>query len=116
MVIIMDLSEILEGLSYNEKRLLLALDARGGEACVSDLVSEGAFSLETEVMGAASWLDSKGLAMLKDWSETFYVLPSPVGELPERTAVKAISAAGGRMSMEALAEAVIHKSHLTANP
>jgi len=106
MVIIMDLSEILEGLSYNEKRLLLALDARGGEACVSDLVSEGAFSLETEVMGAASWLDSKGLATLKDWSETFYVLPSPVGELPERTAVKAISAAGGRMSMEALAEAM----------
>ncbi len=106
MVITMELSEILEGLSYNEKRLLLALDARGGKAGVSDLVSAGDFSLEVEVMGAASWLDSKGLAVLKERSEKFFVLASDVGELPERTAVKAISAAGGRMSMEALAEAM----------
>ena len=106
MVITMELSEILEGLSYNEKRLLLALDARGGKARVSDLVSAGDFSLEVEVMGAASWLDSKGLAVLTERSERLFVLSSDALELPERTAVKAISAAGGKMSMEALADAM----------
>ena len=102
----MEFSEMLEGLSYNEKRLLLAADARGGRARIADLVSEGSFSLEVEAMGAASWLESKGLARLSERSERFYVSPGAVGELPERTAVKAIDAAGGSMAMDALAEAM----------
>ncbi len=106
MVITMEFSEILEGLSYNEKKLLLALDEKGGRTRIADLISDGTFSLEVEVMGAASWLESKGLAKLTERSEKFFVAPAEVGELPERTAVKAIDAAGGSMSMEALADAM----------
>ncbi len=101
--------EILEGLSYNEKRLLLALDARGGSASPAGLIGDGAFSLEVEIMGAASWLESKGLAKLSETSEKFFVLADEsavsVG-LPERVAVNAISAAGGSMDMDALADAM----------
>ena len=105
-MISMELSEILEGLSYNEKKLLLVLDGKGGSAKIADMVSEGDFSLEVEVMGAASWLESKGLATLSERSEKFFALAGDVPELPERVALKAIDAAGGSMLMEALADAM----------
>ena len=65
-------------------------------------------SLEVEVMGAASWLESKGLAKLSESSERFYVLAdqSVVDGLPERVAVNLISEAGGSMDMDALAQAM----------
>ena len=68
MVIPMGIEEILEGLSYNEKRLLIALEARGGAASPADLIADGAFGLEVEIMGAASWLESKGLARISESS------------------------------------------------
>ncbi len=105
-MISMELSEILEGLSYNEKKLLLVLDGKGGSAKIADMVSEGDFSLEVEAMGAASWLESKGLATLSERSEKFFALAGDVPELPERVALKAIDAAGGSMPMEALADAM----------
>ena len=97
-------AEILEGLSYNEKRLLLALSARGGSASPADLVADGSFSLEVEVMGAASWLESKGLAGISESTVRYYVLADGAGEgLPERVAMGLISANGGSMDMESLA-------------
>ena len=42
-------AEILEGLSYNEKRLLLALGARGGSASPAELIADKQFGLEVEV-------------------------------------------------------------------
>ena len=105
----MGIEEILEGLSYNEKRLLLALDARGGKASPADLIEEGSFGLEVEVMGAASWLESKGMASISESSEKLYVLADPSAVesgLPERVAITAIDGAGGSMSMDALAEAM----------
>ena len=62
MVSKMDMKELLEGLSYNEKRLLLALDKNGGRGSPADMIEKGGFGLEVEVMGSASWLASKGLA------------------------------------------------------
>ena len=105
MVIPMGIEEILEGLSYNEKRLLIALEARGGVASPADLIADGAFGLEVEIMGAASWLESKGLARISESSEKFYVLtdPSAAEGLPERVAIILISQAGGSMDMDALA-------------
>lgn len=105
MVIPMGIEEILEGLSYNEKRLLIALKARGGTASPADLIADGAFGLEVEIMGAASWLESKGLARISESSEKFYVLmdPSAAEGLPERVAITLISQAGGSMDMDALA-------------
>lgn len=100
---------ILEGLSYNEKRLLLALEARGGAASPADMIADGRFDLEVEIMGAAQWLESKGLAVLKETTEKFYVLADAAvveDGLPERIAIKAIDAAGGKMDMGALADAM----------
>lgn len=101
MVIHMDRS-IIEGLSHNEKRLLLALSARGGSASPADLVSEGEFSVEVEAMSAASWLESKGLASISESTERFYVLADASAVdpgLPERMAVTAIAGNGGSMPM-----------------
>lgn len=105
----MDMKEVLDGLSYNEKKLLLALDAAGGSGSPADLISRGDFSLEVEIMGSASWLASKGLAEIKESSERFYALTDP-GEsakgLPERHALQAVDAAGGRLSIPDLALAI----------
>lgn len=101
MVIHMD-KALLEGLSHNEKRLLLALGERGGKASPADLVSEGAFSVEVEAMSAASWLESKGLVGISERSEKFYALAdaSVVSEgLPERIAMTVIGDNGGSMPM-----------------
>lgn len=101
MVIQMD-KALLDGLSHNEKRLLLALDERGGSATTADLVSGGAFSVEVEAMSAASWLESKGLAAISERSDRFYVLADEsavsVG-LPERVAITVIGDNGGSMPM-----------------
>lgn len=100
---------ILEGLSYNEKRLLLALADRGGSASPAEMIADGRFDLEVEIMGAASWLESKGMAVLKESSERFYILTDAdivdTG-LPERVAIGCIDAAGGSMGMDELAEAM----------
>lgn len=101
MVITMD-KALLDGLSHNEKRLLLALNERGGSAMSSDLVSQGAFSVEVEAMSAASWLESKGLAEISESTEKFYELadPSVVSEgLPERVAITVVSGNGGEMPL-----------------
>lgn len=106
MVIQMD-SGLLSGLSYNEKRLLLALDKIGGKGTPAELVSAGGFGLEVEVMGSASWLQSKGLAHIDEKSSVFYALADPDSlrqGLPERRALAAIGGNGGSMSLSALAE------------
>lgn len=93
---------LIDGLSHNEKRLLLALAERGGSASPSDLVAEGAFSVEVEAMSAASWLESKGLATISEKSEKFYVLADPKAVsdgLPERVAITVIGENGGEMPM-----------------
>ena len=66
--------EILEGLSYNEKRLLIAMDAAGGVSTPEQLIDKGAFSLEVEAMGSASWLSTKGLMQIEEEQSVFYVL------------------------------------------
>ncbi len=101
--------EVIDGLSYNEKKLLLALAKAGGSAAPEDLVRDGAFSLGVEAMGAASRLSFKGLASIKESSEKFYELTDPEASakgLPERHALEAISAAGGRMTLADLASAI----------
>ena len=100
-------AEILEGLSYNEKRLLLALADRKSPVSIAALIEEGKFSLEVEVMGAASWLESKGMAKIDEQTEKFITLADQdiidTG-LPERVAVTRISEAGGKLDMDELAK------------
>ena len=84
---------VVEGLSYNERKLLLALDAAGGKASSQKLIDDHGFSVEVEVMGAASWLESKGLAKISEEITMFYAAggDSAVAEgLPERKALTEI--------------------------
>jgi phenylalanyl-tRNA synthetase alpha chain len=99
-------AEVLEGLSYNEKKLLLALNARGGAASPADLIADGEFGLEVEIMGAASWLESKAMAVIDEKVEKLITLEDRTiidTGLPERVAVTKISEAGGKLDMDELA-------------
>ena len=88
--------EILEGLSYNEKRLLLAMDAAKGVSTPEALIENGSFSLEVEVMGSASWLSTKGLMQIEEDQSVFYILADQkIAEtgLAERRAIEIINKA-----------------------
>jgi len=100
----MNRQEIRDGLSHNEKRLLLSLSEMS--ACSpADLIAAGRFELEVEVMGAASWLSSKGLAKIEENISRSFVLTDAdivVQGLPERRALTAIG--DGTMDLAELAE------------
>ncbi|MCL1905028.1 MAG: phenylalanine--tRNA ligase subunit alpha, partial [Methanomassiliicoccaceae archaeon] len=101
----MNISEVREGLSHNEKRLLLALNDLG-KCTPSDLVEKERFGMEDEVMGAASWLSSKGLALIEESSSKYYVLADQrtiTDGLPERRALIAMNKRGGTMDLSQLA-------------
>ncbi len=107
----MDMSEVLEGLSYNEKRLLLALSEAGGCSTPLDLISAGKFDLEVEIMGSASWLASKGLVDLKEESHRVFEISdaSIVSKgLPERNALMLIDQNGGSMDMVSLSDKMLN--------
>ncbi len=77
-----------------------------GKRAASGLMSQ------VDVMNAASWLQSKGLAILSESLEKHYSLASKkAGEqdLPERRAIKALKKERGRLRMPDLAKA----AHLT---
>ena len=100
----MDMKELLEGLSYNEKRLLLALDKNNGRGSPADMIRIGGFGLEVEVMGSASWLASKGLAEISEESTKYFELTDPEASrkgLPERNALKVLDAHGGSITVGA---------------
>ncbi len=101
--------EILKGLSYNEKRLLLALDARKGTATSAELIEDGSFELDVEVMRSALWLESRQMATITEDVQKYIALEdtSVVDKgLPERIAIECISKAGGKMSMDELSEVI----------
>ena len=105
----MEMAEILEGLSYNERRLLIALDPAGGGSSPADLIAAGRFDLEVEIMGAASWLSSKGLAVIEEEVTRYFELADRdvvASGLPERQAIGLIAANGGRMSMDMLSQSM----------
>lgn len=108
MVSIMD-SEIIKSLSYNERKLLLALNAAGGVSTPTEMINRGEFSLETEIMGSASWLSTKGLVVIDEEHVEFYVLSDKkVAEigLAERRAIQIIDKASGQISMADLAKSM----------
>jgi len=98
----MNKSEIHEGLSLNEKRLLVLLNDSELPVRLHDLDLSA-----QELDGAASWLSLKGLIELNiTTSETFFVADNSVltEGLPERKALNAISGKGGSMDLAELAE------------
>lgn len=98
-----------ESLSRNERKLLLFLGSAGGKTSPEKAIESGEFSLDVEVMGAASWLASKGLAEVTETQTRYFSLTDPKsveGGLPERKAIVALEKAGGSMSLQGLAEAM----------
>lgn len=103
----MSSSAVLEGLSHNEKRLLLALEREGGRSTPEKLLANSDFQLEVEIMNAASWLQSKGLLTIEESSERFYrVGDSRVVKegLPERRALQIINENGGELELSKLSD------------
>jgi phenylalanyl-tRNA synthetase alpha chain len=100
-------SEILEGLSYPEKKVLLALDAMKSSASPEEIFQRGGFEQMVEIMNAASWLQSKGLVAVDEKATKFYGLKNKAtveSGLPERKALNQL--ANGPMSIAALETAI----------
>jgi len=102
----MKASEILEGLSALEKRLLLALDQLDGSAGVEEIFEAGGFGKMVEVMNAASWLQSKQLVEVHETARKMYSLKGdPLKDgLVERRVLNRLSEVGGRMEMGSLSD------------
>jgi phenylalanyl-tRNA synthetase alpha chain len=101
----MSASEIIEGLSPNEARLMLALHRLNGCAAPEDVFEAGGFSQLVEVMNAASWLQSKGALQIYEVARKVYSLRSTEAlekGLPERRALRLLEAKGGEMDMKDL--------------
>ncbi|MFO8133675.1 MAG: phenylalanine--tRNA ligase subunit alpha [Thermoplasmatota archaeon] len=63
--------DLVETLSTAEKKVLLALDERGGRASPDELM-EATDLEQVKVMNASSWLQSKGLAAMEEDLESSY--------------------------------------------
>lgn len=105
----MNTSEILEGLSANEARLMLALNRLNGRADPEEVFRAGGFGQLVEVMNAASWLQSKGALQISEVARKVYSLKSREAiekGLPERRALRLLDQKGGEMDMKDLSSAV----------
>ena len=101
----MNAPETLQGLSQQEKRVLLALRTAPAAVEAEQIFSSGGFGQLVEVMNAASWLQSKGLIKIEEKASKLYSLRErsilSTG-LPERRALTALSAAGGKLPLSEL--------------
>jgi phenylalanyl-tRNA synthetase alpha chain len=70
----MNASEILGSLSYQERKVLLALAKLGDGASPEGIFEAGPFGQMVEVMNAASWLQSKGLITMEERGQKVYGL------------------------------------------
>jgi phenylalanyl-tRNA synthetase alpha chain len=70
----MKASEILEGLSANEARLLLTMEKLNGRATPEQVFEVGGFEQLVEVMNAASWQQSKGTLQISEVARKVYSL------------------------------------------
>jgi phenylalanyl-tRNA synthetase alpha chain len=93
-----DVQEVIDKLSANERKVLLALASHDG-AEVERVREDLGFSELVEVMNAASWLASKGLVRIGERVDR-YLIPGPgaaeaiEGGLPERRALTALASVG----------------------
>ena len=105
----MNASEVLEGLSYQEKRVLQTLQKTGSGVTPEHVLEAGGFTQLVEVMNGASWLQSKGIISIEESSQKVYSLKSKeIAEkgLPERRALNAIQNMGGKITMVALERSI----------
>ena len=100
----MNIDKAIEELSQNEKKVLLTLKKLNGKASPQDILKNGDFQQEVEVMNASSWLQSKKLIKVEEHIKTVYTLGKE-GKLflnkglPEKRALQLISDKKGKASL-----------------
>ena len=105
----MYLEKTIKELSQNEKKVLVTLNKLGGKASPQEILNNGDFTQEVEVMNAASWLRSKKLVKIENHIKTIYSLDkegkiySEKG-LPEKRALKIISEKNGKANLTDLSK------------
>jgi phenylalanyl-tRNA synthetase alpha chain len=110
----MNASQVLEGLSNQEKRVLLTLQKTGDGTSPEKVLEVGGFAQLVEVMNAANWLQSKGLIIIEESSQRIYSLKAKdIVEkgLPERQALRLMESASGQVKMSEL-EAALGRSEV----
>jgi len=103
----MDLDKTIKELSQNEKKVLLTLQKLKGKASPEDILKNGEFNQEVEVMNASAWLQSKTLVKIEDCINTVYYLGKEGKQflkkgLPEKMALKLMSKHGGKVALKDL--------------
>ncbi|PNX45458.1 MAG: phenylalanine--tRNA ligase subunit alpha [Thermoplasmata archaeon M8B2D] len=105
----MNLEKTIKELSQNEKKVLLTLNKLRGKASPEDILKNGDFSQDVEVMNASSWLQSKKLVEIKNHIITVYSLGKEGKQflekgLPEKRALLLIDGKGGKASLKELSD------------
>jgi phenylalanyl-tRNA synthetase alpha chain len=101
----MDIDKTIKELSQNEKKVLLTLEKLSGKASPKNILENGDFDHEVEVINASSWLHSKKLVKIEDHIKTIYSLGKEGKQFlkngfPEKRALKLIFSKGGRASLK----------------
>jgi len=105
----MNATEVLEGLSHSEKKVLVALQKLEGRASPEKVFEAGDFQQLVEVMNAASWLQSKGALDIEESARKAYVLRDRSlleKGVPERRAIVLIGEKGGSLGVKDLETAM----------
>ncbi len=103
----MDIDKTIRELSHLEKKVLLALQKQKNQATPKELLANGEFSQEVEVMNAASWLQSKKLVTIEQHCTTLYSLGKEGKRFlekgfPEKRALAIIHQKNGTVSLTEL--------------
>lgn len=105
----MNATEVLEGLSHSEKKVLVALQKLEGRASPDKVFEAGEFQQLVEVMNAASWLQSKGAVEIEESARKAYALRDRSlleKGVPERRAVALIGSKEGSLGVKDLETAM----------
>jgi phenylalanyl-tRNA synthetase alpha chain len=105
----MSTSQLLEGLSYPERKVLLTLNQLNGSATPERVFEVGGFQQQVEVMNAASWLQSKGLIEINESAKKWYSLRSRSileNGLPERKALNYLTTKDNKATIAQLEEGI----------
>ena len=97
----MDIDKTIKELSQNEKKVLLSIKKLNGKASPDDILKNGDFQQEVEVINASSWLQSKKLVKVEEHIKTVYYLGKEGKQFlqngfPEKRALQLISNKKGK--------------------
>ena len=112
----MDIDNTIKKLSRNEKKVLLTIKKLNGKASPEDILKNGDFKQEVEIMNAASWLQSKKLIRVEDNIRTVYSLGKEGKQFlesgfPEKRALQLIDDNNGKLFLKELSD-VLEKNEV----